>query len=164
MVQLVISFQDSDVKKFILCERWKKVERPLRHSSHLLDLWTAWGQDRQTVRWGVSLSYNTPCTERFPPGGPHRHTPLSDLELLYLVSLTDTNWFLIQVCPEENPEDREETSQPEGLQALEETTERPEQRHQVSDQKYLVEDILHFYFQTPNCPAARRQGGDPFRI
>ena len=50
------------MKKYILCERWKKVERPLRHSSHLLDLWTAWGQDRQTVRWrqySQSLSYTT---------------------------------------------------------------------------------------------------------
>ena len=49
-IQLTFYHQESDVHKYILCERWKKVDRPLRHTAHLLGIWTAWGQDRQAVR------------------------------------------------------------------------------------------------------------------
>ena len=54
-----------------------------------------------------------------------------------LLSTDNPNWFLIQVCPEENQE-REEASQPHRLQAVAETTERPEQRHQVSGERVAV--------------------------
>ena len=44
-------FQTSSVRKYVLCERWKKVDRPLRHSALVLNIWNAWGQDKSIVRW-----------------------------------------------------------------------------------------------------------------
>jgi len=46
-----VTFQASHVRKYVLCERWKKVERPLRQSAKILNIWNAWGQDRSTVRF-----------------------------------------------------------------------------------------------------------------
>ena len=42
--------QESQLRKYGLSERWKNVEKPLRHSVKLLSLWNSWGQDRKSVR------------------------------------------------------------------------------------------------------------------
>jgi hypothetical protein len=41
-------FDESDVrsKKLVLVEQWRGVEKPLSPSSHILNIWTAWGSER----------------------------------------------------------------------------------------------------------------------
>jgi len=45
------TLQTSHVQNYLLFERWKKVERPLRHSAKILNIWNAWGHDRYSVRF-----------------------------------------------------------------------------------------------------------------
>ena len=51
-----ILFQTSHVRKYLLCERWKNVERPLRQSAQVLSIWNAWGQDKNIVRCGKEIT------------------------------------------------------------------------------------------------------------
>jgi hypothetical protein len=48
-------FDESDVvdKKLVLVEQWRGVEKPLSPSSHILKIWSAWGDERKQVRFVV---------------------------------------------------------------------------------------------------------------
>ena len=72
---LNVLFQTSHVRRYLLCERWKKVERPLRHSALVLNIWNAWGQDKSIVRWikevkknKILLLYIQICVEKNKKG------------------------------------------------------------------------------------------------
>ena len=42
---------DDQLERFVLVERWRRVERPLKKDSYLLKIWQAWGPEARDVQF-----------------------------------------------------------------------------------------------------------------
>ena len=80
------------LEKFVLVERWRKVEQPLRQDSCLMKIWQAWGKETEDVQFILKRV----STKKRSSSGPRAKIKRTNSKLLKQLERLDSKYPQVQ--------------------------------------------------------------------